>query len=176
MEETTKSIRRWRPFLGGFLVGCVTTVAVLGFSVLFFVIRDLGRSCDTVVLMDEAARNKIEEIGVKLPNSASNLYYALQPQFADYHDTWASFSATAADCEDFARRLASREIDAPVFVPGTHSRHEQVTRGPAYHQPALATPRWNLTTVTNGEVFEVRRLFILVDIGNDRVYVSTRTQ
>ena len=176
MEETSKPKRRWPLFLGGFLVGSFTTVVVLGLTVLFFVIRDFSKDCANVVLTDEGARSKIEQIGVKLPNSATNLYYALQPQFADYHDTWVSFSANAMDCTNFAHRLASREIDAPVFVPGTRSRHEPVTKGPAYHQPALATPRWNLTTVTNGGVFEARRLFILVDTGNNRVYVSTRTR
>ena len=176
MDEIPKPKRSCPPFLSGFLTGCVTTVVVLGLAVLLFAIRDIWKSCDTVVLVDEAARSKIQEIGAALPNSASNLYYALQPQFADYHDTWASFSANVADCRDYARSLASREIDAPVFVPGPRSRHEPVTKGPAYHHPALATQWWNLAAVTNGEVFEARRLFILVDAGNNRVYVSTRTQ
>jgi hypothetical protein len=101
MEEPIKHKRRWPWFLGGFLVGSLLTFVVMGWVIFCFVIGDLrnaSKAFEIVALADESARNKIEGIGEKLPASATNLYYEFQPQFADYHDTWISFSASAADC------------------------------------------------------------------------------
>lgn len=133
-----------------------------------------GFNTSTVVRVDEAARSKIVSSGVTLPASATNLYYAFQPQFADYLDTWISFSATPSGCMSVARTIASTKTNAPVFGVGTKSKDANVTGGPAYHHPEYASPRWDLSTVTNGTMFETTGLFVLVDTDNNRVYVSLR--
>ncbi|MBN2494537.1 MAG: hypothetical protein JXR96_08110, partial [Deltaproteobacteria bacterium] len=132
--------------------------------------------CDeTIVGMDDAARGCIAASGVHLPPTATELYYAFQPQFADYLDTWISFSASSTDCMSAARSLARLERDEPVFVAGTRSRSDAVTGGPAYHHPELATPRWDLSGVTNGKLFETKDLFVLVDTDRSRVYIALRS-
>ncbi len=147
-------------------------------KILFMCVALVGcGSCTrTVVKTDENARSHIESSGVKLPASATDLYYAYQPQFADYLDTWISFTATAADCKSVAESLAGSKTSRPTFVSGTRSQSVAVTGGPAYHHPEFATTRWDLSTVTNGTVFETKGLFVLIDNDKSRIYISMRTR
>ena len=112
--------------------------------------------------------------GVKLPISATALYYAFQPQFADHLDTWISFSADAAECISTAQALARTKNPKPDFVSGTRSSSDAITGGPAYHHPEFASPRWNLSTVRNGTIFETKGLFVLIDNENNRTYIALR--
>jgi hypothetical protein len=143
--------------------------------ILSLAVSGCGLSTGTTVRTGEAARGRILSNGVRLPISATNLYYAFQPQFANYIDTWISFTATPADCTSVAQALARSKTNAPVFVPGTRSREDAVTRGPAYHHPEFASPCWNLSSVTNGTMFETKGLFVLIDNDNHRIYVSLRS-
>src|SRR4051812_29634562 len=95
--------------------------------ILSIAVTGCGLDTSTIIVTDEAARNRIESSGVKLPASATNLYYAFQPQFADYLDTWISFTANPADCKSVAEALARAKTNAPAFVPGTRSRKDAVT-------------------------------------------------
>lgn len=138
------------------------------------ILTGCGLNTSTVVRTDEAARSKIVSSGVSLPASATNLYYAYQPQFADYLDTWMSFSATSNDCISVAQAIAGKKTPSPVFVTGTKSMHDNVSGGPAYHHPEYASPRWDLSTVTNGTMFETNGLFVLVDTDKNVIYISQR--
>jgi hypothetical protein len=131
-------------------------------------------STKTIVKTGEAARSSIAASGVTLPASASNLYYALQPQFSDNLDTWISFSADRADCMATAKAVSGSKAIAPVFTPGTRSKSDAVTGGPAYHHAEYATPLWDLSTVKNGTMLETKGLFVLVDLDVDKVYISLR--
>ncbi len=133
-----------------------------------------GVGTGTVVRTDGAARSRIVSSGVALPASATNLYYAFQAQFADHLDTWISFSSSSADCTSVAHAIASTKTTSPTFVAGTKSKHDNVSGGPAYHHPEYASPRWDLSTVTNGTMFETKGLFVLVDTDKNRVYISQR--
>ena len=143
-------------------------------SVAIAVVAGCGVDTSTIVETGEAARSRIVSNGVALPASATDLYYAFQPQFADHLDTWISFSASPADCLSVAQAVASTKTNAPVFVAGTPSRFDNVTGGPAYHHSEYASPYWDLSTVTNGTMFETKRLFVLVDTDKNRVYISLR--
>jgi hypothetical protein len=131
-------------------------------------------STKTIVKTGEAARSRITATGVTLPASASNLYYAHQPQFSDTLDTWISFSADSAECMVAAKAVAGGKAIAPVFTPGTRSKSEAVTGGPAYHHAEYATRLWDLSTVKNGTMLETKGLFVLVDLDAHRVYISLR--
>jgi hypothetical protein len=150
------------------------TKSITGLGIILAACAGCGFNTSTVIRTDEAARSKIVSSGVTLPASATNLYYAFQPQFADYLDTWISFSATPSDCMSVAQAIASTKTNTPVFAVGTKSKDANVAGGPAYHHPEYASPRWDLSTVTNGTMFETTGLFVLVDTDKDRVYVSLR--
>jgi hypothetical protein len=147
-------------------------------SIIFLILSIAVSGCglSSTVRTDEAARGRILSNGVKLPGSATNLYYAFQPQFADYLDTWISFTATPADCMGVVQALARSKTNAPAFVSGTRSRDDAVTGGPAYHHPEFASPCWDLSSVTNGTMFETKALFVLIDNDKHRVYISLRAQ
>ena len=131
-------------------------------------------STKTIVKTGEAARSSIAASGVTLPSSASNLYYANQPQFSDNLDTWISFSANSGDCMTTAKAFAVGKTIALVFNPGTRSKSDAVTGGPAYHHAEYATPLWDLSTVKNGTMIETKGLFVLVDLDANKVYISLR--
>ena len=133
-----------------------------------------GESTDTVIQTGATARSQIVANGVSLPSSATDFYYAFQPQFSDHLDTWISFSATPADCMIAAQAVAGKKIPTPVFISGTRSQHNNVTGGPAYHQPKYASSYWNLSTITHGSMFECKGLFVLVDTDKNKVYISLR--
>jgi hypothetical protein len=147
------------------MIGIMTTCAV---------VAGCGVSTDTVVRTGDRARSRILSSGVTLPISATNLYYAFQPQFADYLDTWISFSASPADCLSVARTLASAKTNNPALVPGTRSRFDNVTGGPGYHHPEYRSAHWDLGTVTHGTMFETDGLFVMVDTERNRIYISLR--
>ena len=126
-----------------------------------------GCGLGPVIKIDKAARGRIVSSGVSLPASATNLFYAHQPQFADYLDTWISFSASPADCMTSAQAISGTKTNAPVFVPGT--KHKQ-----ANHHPESVSQRWGLNTITNGTIFETKGLFVLVDQDRNIVYISMR--
>ena len=132
------------------------------------------RSTKTIVKTGEAARSSIAASGVTLPASASNLYYAHQPQFSDNLDTWISFSANSTDCMATAKAVAGGKAITPVFILGTRSRSEAVSEGPAYHHAEYATPLWDLSTVKNGTMLETNGLFVLVDLDAHKVYIALR--
>jgi hypothetical protein len=133
-----------------------------------------GPDLRTVVHTDKAARAPILATGVTLPTSATDLYYAFQPQFSDYIDTWISFSADAADCVSAAQAAARTKTPTPTFVAGTQSPLKRVTGGAAYHHPEFASPRWDLSTVRNGTMFETNGLFVLIDTDKNRTYIAMR--
>ena len=133
-----------------------------------------GLNTDTVVKTGEDARKRIVSSGVTLPASATNLYYAFQPQFADYLDTWISFTANPTDCLSVAQIVAGTKTNTPVFVSGTRSRFDNVTGGPGYHHPEYASVYWDLDKTTNGTMFEADGLFIMVDKDRNRIHISLR--
>jgi len=133
-----------------------------------------GPNTRTVIHTDEAARAPILATGVKLPTSATNLYYAFQPQFADNINTWISFSAEAADCVSAAQAAARTKTPTPDFVSGTQSTSKAVTGGAAYHHPEFVSPRWDLSTVRSGTMFETNGLFVLIDKDKNRTYIAIR--
>lgn len=141
-------------------------------SILIFV--GCGVYTKTVIETGAAARTQITANGLSLPASATDLYYAFQPQFSDHLDTWVSFSASQADCRSVAQAVASKMVATPVFTSGTRSKHKNVTGGPAYHHPKYTSIYWNLSTVTNGSMFECKGLFVLIDTDKNKVYISFR--
>ncbi len=167
------SRRRWPLYFAG---AAVVLLMAGGAVATGLVIHSLWASTDTVILTGHDAHSRIKDTGVTLPDSADELFYAYQPQFADYHDTWISFSVDPDACMAAAQELALLGSKAPVFVAGTRSRYAWVNGGPAYHHPELATRHWDLTTVTNGKVFEAKRFFILVDTDTSRIYMSLRAK
>lgn len=143
--------------------------------VIMLIMAGCGVNTDTVIQLDAGARSYIATNGVSLPASATDLYYAFQPQFSDHLDTWISFSATSADCIIVAQAVASKKVANPVFISGTRSQRDNVTGGPAYHQPKYASKYWNLSAVTHGSMFECKGLFVLVDTDKNKVYISLRS-
>ena len=138
------------------------------------VVSGCGPDTRTVIQTDEAARASILDSGVKLPASARDLYFAFQPQFANYLDTWISFSAEAAECMSAAQAIARTKTPAPNFVSGTRSSSDAVSGGPAYHHHEFASPRWDLSTVRNGTTFEANGLFVLIDNDKNRTYIALK--
>ncbi len=133
-----------------------------------------GLDTSTVVKTGEDARSKIESRGVALPASATNLYYAFQPQFANYLDTWISFTANPTDCLSVAQAVAGTKKKTPVFVSGTRSREDYVTAGPRYDHPEYASIYWDLGKTTNGTMFETDGLFIMIDKDKNRIHISLK--
>ena len=123
----------------------------------------------------EKARKKIESYGLGLPKSATNLYYAYQPQFADRLDTWIAFSADSEDCMRIARKIAATKSDSPKFISGTRAKSEAVSAGPKYGYTGYATSLWDLSVVKAGTKFEIDGLFVLVDLDHNRVFISLRS-
>jgi len=123
----------------------------------------------------ESARSRIIASGVTLPASASDLYYAHQPQFSDRLDTWISFSTNSADSMATAKAVAGIKAKTAVFSPGTRSKSEAITGGPAYNDAKYTTPYWDLSTVSNGTMFETKGMFVMVDLDVHKVYISLRT-
>ena len=134
-----------------------------------------GPDLRTVIHTDKAAKAPILASGVTLPSSATNLYYAFQPQFSDHLDTWISFSAAPADCMSAAQALARTKTPTPGFASGTRSSSAAITGGPAYHHPEFASARWDLSKVRSGTMFETNGLFVLIDNDNHRTYIALRS-
>jgi uncharacterized protein with LGFP repeats len=89
------------------------------------------------------------------------------------HTEYIAFSTAPADAMRAAVAYARRATNSPTFAAGTKSEYRFINEGPGHWGPEWATPLWDITTITNGQVFEIRHLFVLVDSDKSRVYIST---
>ena len=74
-----------------------------------------------------------------------------------------------------AQAVARTKAPTPSFVPGTRSNRNATTGGPAYHHREFASSLWDLSTVTNGTMFETKGLFVLIDNDKNRIYIALRS-
>lgn len=159
--------RRWPAFIAGVIVALI--VAGLFHSGLVFK-RGMASWGKPVVVSDEAVRSRIAGCGVDLPVSAHHLYHAIAG-FMD-HTEFIAFSTAPSDAMPTALAFAQRATNAPFFTPGAKSKYGFINDGPGSLGPEWATQLWDISAVTNGQVFEIRQLFILVDAEKSRVYIA----
>ena len=169
MNDTRQTPRRrWPAFLAG-VTATLFLVGIVHFGLTFA--RGMASWGHPVVVSDEAVRSRLVERGVNLPVSAHHLYHSIAG-FVD-HTEYIAFSAAPSDAMPTALAFARRATNSPSFTPVTKSKHRFINDGPKYWGPEWATPLWDITTVTNGQMFEMRHLFIVVDTDKSRVYIST---
>lgn len=168
MNQPDKPKRRWPAFLAGAITSLLVIVIIIGLK---FVAGSLANFGGPRVLTDAAVRARIEERGVTLPASAGSLYHSIVA-FVD-HTEFIGFTTAPEDAMPVAIAFARRATNSPAFVPGTRSEHSFVNKGPAGWGPEWASALWDISSVTNGRVFEIRHLFVLVDTDKSRVYIST---
>ena len=160
--------RRWPAFIAGVIVTLILT-GIVHFCLTFA--SGMANWGQPVVASDEAVRSRLAARGVDLPASAHHLYHSLAG-FVD-HNEYIAFSTAPADAMPVAMAFAQRATNSPSFRPGTKSEHSFINDGPRCWGPKWATSLWDITTVTNGQMFEMRHLFVLVDTDKSRVYIST---
>ena len=155
-----------------FLAGVIVTLTLVGIAHFF---QQLGRGMASwgqpVVVTDEAVRTRLANSGVDLPASAHHLYHAIAG-FTD-HTEYIAFSTAPSDAMPTAIAFAQSATNSPSFTQGTKSKHSFINDGPRSLGSEWDSPLWDITTVTNGQVFELEHLFILVDTDKSRVYIST---
>ncbi len=167
-DQPHKPRRRWPAFL----LGVVLTLVLVGIVSFFMAFaRGMASWGTPVVMTDEAVRSRLEERGVHLPASANHLYHSIAG-FVD-HTEYIAFSTAPDDAMPTAIAFAQRATNAPIFTVGTQSEYSFINDGPGHWGPEWASPLWSIAAVTNGQVFEIRYMFVLVDTDKNRVYIST---
>lgn len=164
-DKTNKTRRCWPTFLGG----AAATLIIVCIVVLYREYDNIGKP---QVLNNGDAHVRFLERGVPVPNSAKDLYYFYLEGFTNYRE-YFSFSTDLSDARAVAQTCAKRVVKNPIFTNNIQSTQWFVNDGPGHDNPKWKTPLWNLNSVKNGELFEDKQLFVLVDIDNSRVYIST---
>ena len=167
-EKTNKPRSRWLAFLAGALV-TLAIVCVVSIASKFS--QGLAQWGRPIVCSDDAVRNRFAERGINLPTSAHHLYHAIAG-FVD-HSEFIGFSTAPEDTLPCAISYAKQRTNSPTFVTGTRSKYDFINKGPQIWGKQWATPLWDITTVTNGQLFEVEHTFILVDTDKNRIYIAT---
>jgi uncharacterized protein with LGFP repeats len=153
------------------LAGAITALLVTGGV---FGILNIAKGFDKFgsprVMTDDVVRTQIEGRGVELPASAGKLYYSIAG-FVDQTE-FIAFTTAPTDVMQSAISFAQQATNVPVFKSGSKSEYSFINDGPKGWGPEWATPLWDISSVKNGQMFEIRHMFILVDTDNSRVYIS----
>lgn len=163
-EQTRKTGRVIRVLLAVAGIAFVGSTGLLWFG--------MWRASQPRVALGSVARSEIRKKCIPIPDNARDEFYWYK-QGID-HTAYLSFTLPAHEAEAWLSDEVRNNGLSATLVPGNKSEFQWINEGPSRSKPKKWKPEyWNLTSITNGLMYERRHWFGCVDPDTGRIYIST---